>query len=218
MSPPSYVSREEGGDEARDLPFPATGLRITLCRKLGVDTRRKCMLSLRLASPSSLLGRLIHSGLFSSSETPVRCARTRISLFCPSAALPYPAVQPRSRLLANMAPQRRLNQLLNELTAVPAPIGTLKLGDITYEVPASLTPSKLSRSTYLLDILDPINLDNLHFLLQKYILGQDVFLVSQPGPYARRLALTFARSGLAMLLICLWLADAMKEQYHQCGV
>ncbi|THH30493.1 hypothetical protein EUX98_g3701 [Antrodiella citrinella] len=28
-------------------------------------------------------------------------------------------------------------------------------------------------------------------MLQKYILGQDVFLLSQPGPYARRLAMTF---------------------------
>ncbi|KAF4613211.1 hypothetical protein D9613_011059 [Agrocybe pediades] len=93
-----------------------------------------------------------------------------------------------------MAPssQRRLNQLLNELKETPAPIGTLKLGDITYEVPASSTPSRLARSPNLLDVNDPVNLDNLHFLLQKYLLGQDIFLVSQPGPYARRLALTFA--------------------------
>ncbi|EPQ51988.1 hypothetical protein GLOTRDRAFT_132574 [Gloeophyllum trabeum ATCC 11539] len=38
---------------------------------------------------------------------------------------------------------------------------------------------------------DPVNLNNLHFMLQKYLLGQDVFLLSQPGPYARRLAMTF---------------------------
>jgi len=92
-----------------------------------------------------------------------------------------------------MAPQRRLNQLLSELKEAPEPVGTLKLGDITYEVPASLTPSRLPRSSTLLDVNDPVNLDNLHFILQKYLLGQDVFLVSQPGPYARRLALTFAR-------------------------
>lgn len=92
-----------------------------------------------------------------------------------------------------MAPQRRLNQLLSELKEAPEPIGTLKLGDITYEVPASLTPSRLPRSSTLLDVSDPVNLDNLHFILQKYLLGQDVFLVSQPGPYARRLALTFAK-------------------------
>jgi len=92
-----------------------------------------------------------------------------------------------------MAPQRRLNQLLSELKEAPEPIGTLKLGDITYEVPASLTPSRLPRTSSLLDVNDPVNLDNLHFILQKYLLGQDVFLVSQPGPYARRLALTFAK-------------------------
>ena len=92
-----------------------------------------------------------------------------------------------------MAPQRRLNLLLNELKVAPEPVGTLKLGDITYEVPASLTPSRLARTAHLLDINDPVNLNNLHFILQKYLLGQDVFLVSQPGPYARRLALTFAR-------------------------
>lgn len=92
-----------------------------------------------------------------------------------------------------MAPQRRLNQLLSELTPKPGPIGTLKLGDITYEVPASLETSRLARTAHLLDVNDPVNLDNLHFMLQKYLLGQDVFLVSQPGPYARKLALTFAR-------------------------
>ncbi|KAK0451876.1 AAA domain-containing protein [Armillaria borealis] len=74
----------------------------------------------------------------------------------------------------------------------PGSIGTLKLGAIEYEVPASLNPSRLPRSKALLDIRDPANVDNLHFMLQKYLLGQDVFLVSQPGPYARRLALTFA--------------------------
>lgn len=92
-----------------------------------------------------------------------------------------------------MSSQRRLNQLLRELTPAPGPIGTLKLGDIIYEVPASLTPSRLPKSSQLLDVKDPVNLDSLHFMLQKYLLGQDVFLVSQPGPYARRLAMTFAR-------------------------
>jgi hypothetical protein len=92
-----------------------------------------------------------------------------------------------------MVAQRRLSQLLSELRPTPAPVGTLKLGDITYDVPVSLTPSRLPHSGELLDIQDPMNLDNLHFMLQKYLLGQDIFLVSQPGPYARRLALTFAR-------------------------
>uniref|UniRef100_A0A0W0GBJ0 ATPase dynein-related AAA domain-containing protein n=1 Tax=Moniliophthora roreri TaxID=221103 RepID=A0A0W0GBJ0_MONRR len=106
-----------------------------------------------------------------------------------------------------MVPQRRLARLVHELQPSPTAIGTLKLRDITYEVTESLTPSRLpsitgwkssgnelnTRGTYLLDARDPVNLDNLHFLLQKFLLGQDVFLVGQPGaPYARRLALTFA--------------------------
>ena len=89
--------------------------------------------------------------------------------------------------------QRRLAQIVKELAPPPPSVGTLKLGDISYEVPTSFTPSRLVRNPFLLDIQDPVNLDNLHFLLQKFLLGQDVFLVSQPGPYARRLALTFAR-------------------------
>ena len=99
--------------------------------------------------------------------------------------------------------QRRLDGISKAFAPIPQPVGTLKLGDITYDVPPSLSPSRLPRSKtrssvfqdqkQLLDVQDPINLDHLHFLLQKYVLGQDVFLVSQPGPYARRLALTFAR-------------------------
>jgi von Willebrand factor A domain-containing protein 8 len=92
-----------------------------------------------------------------------------------------------------MAPQRRLNHILNELSPALPSIGTLKLGDITFEVPASHSPSRLSHSGEILDMRNPVNVDNLHFLLQKYLLGQDVFLVSQPGPYARHLALTFAK-------------------------
>lgn len=92
-----------------------------------------------------------------------------------------------------MTSQRRLNQILNELKPALPTAGTLKLGDITYEVPTALVPTRLPRTTKLLEPRDGVNLDNLHFMLQKYLLGQDIFLVSQPGPYARRLALTFAR-------------------------
>lgn len=92
-----------------------------------------------------------------------------------------------------MGAQRRLNQIFNELKPHPPTVGTLKLGDISYEIPTALTPTRLPRTAVLLDPKDGINLDNLHFMLQKYLLGQDIFLVSQPGPYARRLAMTFAR-------------------------
>ncbi|KAI0786986.1 AAA domain-containing protein [Abortiporus biennis] len=98
--------------------------------------------------------------------------------------------------------QRRLAQLLLELSSRTTPqVGTLKLGDINFPIHASLTPSRLPHSgPTLLDIHDSVNANNLYFMLQKYILGQDVFLLSQPGPYARRLAMTFCRQALVVFL------------------
>ncbi|KAJ6481917.1 AAA domain-containing protein [Mycena sanguinolenta] len=90
--------------------------------------------------------------------------------------------------------KRRLAHMLDTLAAPTETVGTLTLGDIAYEIPVASEPSKLphTRSEDLLDVNDPVNADNLHFMLQKFLLGQDIFLVSQPGPYARRLAMTFA--------------------------
>lgn len=88
---------------------------------------------------------------------------------------------------------RRLRHILQSISTPRPSIGTLNLGSISYDVPESLTPSRLPRLTNALDIEDPANRDHLHFMLQKYLLGQDIFLVSQPGPYARRLAMTFCR-------------------------
>jgi len=97
------------------------------------------------------------------------------------------------------APHARLKKLLSELSPStsrsPQTIGTLELGGISYDVPASLDPMRLphcNTSTYL-DVRDGFNYDGLHFMLQKFLLGQDIFLLSQPGPYARRLAMTFCR-------------------------
>ncbi|KAF9530652.1 AAA domain-containing protein [Crepidotus variabilis] len=93
-----------------------------------------------------------------------------------------------------MAARRRLDQLVHEFSPQPEIIGSFKLGGIEYQVPASTTPTRLPhlKAHDALDLNDSVNLDNIHFMLQKYLLGQDVFLVSQPGPYARRLALAFA--------------------------
>ncbi|TFK29464.1 hypothetical protein FA15DRAFT_344640 [Coprinopsis marcescibilis] len=130
-----------------------------------------------------------------------RCNRRTSSLLCTTKISRSTVFQnvPGPRPLSHFVPrptedmaQRRLAQIVKELTPSPPIVGTLKLGDISYEVPTSLTPARLPRSEFLLDMQDPVNLDNLHFMLQKFLLGQDVFLVSQPGPYARRLALTFA--------------------------
>lgn len=90
--------------------------------------------------------------------------------------------------------QRRLTRLLQELAQPPPTIGTLSLGEIAFDVHASVSPTRLPHSdNTLLDAEDTFNANNLHFILQKYLLGQDVFLLSQPGPYARRLAMTFCR-------------------------
>jgi von Willebrand factor A domain-containing protein 8 len=90
-------------------------------------------------------------------------------------------------------PQQRLKGILNALSPPTRVVGTLKVADITYDIPTALTPSRLPRASELLDVHDEHVKRDLHFLLQKYVLGQDISLVSQPGPYARRLAMTFAR-------------------------
>ncbi|KAI0074593.1 hypothetical protein K474DRAFT_1709721 [Panus rudis PR-1116 ss-1] len=88
--------------------------------------------------------------------------------------------------------QRRLSQLLHELSRRPAQIGTLKLGDVSFPIHEALTPSRLPHNEEAqLDAHDSVTANNLYFILQKFVLGQDVFLLSQPGPYARRLAMTF---------------------------
>ncbi|KAH8982346.1 AAA domain-containing protein [Lactarius hatsudake] len=89
-----------------------------------------------------------------------------------------------------MSSARRLKRIQNALAASTEIIGTLTLGDISYPVPASTTPSRLPRLSPL-DPNDARTREHLYFLLQRFVLDQDVFLLSQPGPYARRLALTF---------------------------
>ncbi|KAJ6453645.1 AAA domain-containing protein [Mycena vitilis] len=120
----------------------------------------------------------------------LRLAPTRLS----STARLFAIRLSRPIAMASSTPKRRLAHILDALSPPTETVGTLTLGDITYAVPASAHPLRLphSRAQDLLDVDDAVNADNLHFMLQKYLLGQDVFLVSQPGPYARRLALTFA--------------------------
>ncbi|KAH9010140.1 AAA domain-containing protein [Lactarius hengduanensis] len=89
-----------------------------------------------------------------------------------------------------MSSARRLKRIQNALAPSTEIIGTLTLGDISYPVPASRTPSRLPRLSPL-DPNDARTREHLYLLLQKFVLDQDVFLLAQPGPYARRLALTF---------------------------
>lgn len=72
-------------------------------------------------------------------------------------------------------------------------LGTFTLGpNVTIPVFKPEHPKRLPSDRLLLNLDDPISLEHLEFLGKKWQLGQDVFLLSAPGPYARRLTLTFA--------------------------
>lgn len=72
-------------------------------------------------------------------------------------------------------------------------LGTFTLGpNVTIPVFQPKLPERLPSERLLLNLDDPIALEHLEFLAKKWQLGQDVFLLSPPGPYARRLSLTFA--------------------------
>ncbi|KZV72548.1 hypothetical protein PENSPDRAFT_674901 [Peniophora sp. CONT] len=85
---------------------------------------------------------------------------------------------------------RRLARIQHELAPAPTSIGSLTFGDITVDLPTSVTPSRLPHLQPL-DINDAGVRDDLHWMLQKFLLGQDIFLLGQPGPYARKLVMTF---------------------------
>lgn len=75
----------------------------------------------------------------------------------------------------------------------PEQLGTLRIGG-SVELPV-YEPKEVARlpdERLLLSLEDPITLESLEWMAKKYALGQDMFLLCQPGPYARRLALTFA--------------------------
>lgn len=72
-------------------------------------------------------------------------------------------------------------------------LGTLRLGpNVELPVYAPRDQTRLPDERLLLSLEDPITLESLEWMAKKYGLGQDMFLLSQPGPYARRLTLTFA--------------------------
>ncbi|SPO39671.1 uncharacterized protein PSFLO_05152 [Pseudozyma flocculosa] len=73
------------------------------------------------------------------------------------------------------------------------PLGTLKLGpNVSIPVFEARDPTRLPSERLLLNLDDPLVLEHLEFLGKKWQLRQDVFLLAPPGPYARRLSLTFA--------------------------
>ena len=124
--------------------------------------------------------------------------------------------------ITNTPATRRLAHIFSSITSSQETVGELTLGGITHHVRRSLEPSRLvhlreedllareyhleagqgngnrpalnSTSIQRWAVEGPQGVvDDLKFVLQKYLLGQDVFLLGQPGVYARRLAMTFAK-------------------------
>ncbi|KAK4700971.1 von Willebrand factor A domain-containing protein 8, partial [Phenoliferia sp. Uapishka_3] len=115
---------------------------------------------------------------------------------------------------------KRLAHLHSSLSTPPKPapelLGTLNLGSISLPIHATNDPERTARLIHPLDIKDPTIAAHLFWITQKVILGQgssspshpphqsntlanphsppqktDIFLLQSPGPFARRLALTF---------------------------
>ncbi|GAA5909649.1 hypothetical protein JCM8208_003837 [Rhodotorula glutinis] len=70
-------------------------------------------------------------------------------------------------------------------------LGHLTLDDLRVPVYETRDVARLPRDDLLLDAADPVVRGEIEFLMKKWGLGQDVFLLSSPGPYTRRLAQTF---------------------------
>jgi hypothetical protein len=96
-----------------------------------------------------------------------------------------------------MTPTNRLKALSHVLSSAES-TGELRLGELRYPVPSAKDATRLPTLSTgeLLDWRDEggYTNENLEWLLKKHILGQDVFLVGEPGGlYARRLIMTFCR-------------------------
>ncbi|BGP19567.1 hypothetical protein JCM10213_000167 [Rhodosporidiobolus nylandii] len=71
-------------------------------------------------------------------------------------------------------------------------LGHLTLGDLRLPVHEPGDPYRLPlREELLLDVEDEAVRGEVEWLMKKWALGQDLFLLTSPGPYTRRLALTF---------------------------
>ena len=70
---------------------------------------------------------------------------------------------------------------------------TISIGDVTKVLKEPLNPENVPRS-YLPkdeDNLPKETLKHLKWILQKDLLGQDIFLIGRPGPLRRQLALQY---------------------------
>ncbi|GAA5845377.1 hypothetical protein JCM3766R1_006337 [Sporobolomyces carnicolor] len=107
------------------------------------------------------------------------------------------AQKPRAPAVESTQASIRIDSITKGLSLRPIPdtrtlLGHLTLNDHDLRVPVFETndPARLPRGE-LLDSRDPDISREIAWLMKKWELGQDVFFVSSPGPFARRLALTF---------------------------
>ncbi|GAA5826620.1 hypothetical protein JCM11251_002821 [Rhodosporidiobolus azoricus] len=101
-------------------------------------------------------------------------------------------------------PATRLAQLSRSFTSAPQLstssqhhhaerplLGHLTSGEIQLPVYDPVDKERLPREDLLLDVEDAAVQREVEWFMMKWELGQDIFLLSSPGPYTRRLALTF---------------------------
>ncbi|SCZ96734.1 BZ3500_MvSof-1268-A1-R1_Chr4-1g06667 [Microbotryum saponariae] len=154
----------------------------------------------------------MHRRLFSTSSY-TRCHRLAPLLASLSSSRRPCVLTPRLPTIRTMSkPHQRLNHLLSSTgSRSPSPaekrgelLGTLKIGDLSVPVYEAVDKERCVRQEggNVLDfeasgegagtLGDDRLGEDLVWMCKKYLLGQDMFLYSPPGPYARRLALTFA--------------------------
>lgn len=95
-----------------------------------------------------------------------------------------------------MSAGRRVEQITRQITSTRddstgASLGTLRIGPHSLAITPCEDESRLPRS-HLLDPHDPYTAAQLSWLLSIYLLKRDVFLISAPGPYARRLVVRWS--------------------------
>eukprot|EP00079_Xenopus_tropicalis_P021730 XP_012813198.1 PREDICTED: von Willebrand factor A domain-containing protein 8 [Xenopus tropicalis] len=92
-----------------------------------------------------------------------------------------------------------LNQLINHHGAIPHTVfrcqststgDTVSIGDVSYKVKFPKNP-ELVPQNYIPDPLSHANVQHLRWIMQKDLLGQDIFLIGPPGPLRRSIAMQY---------------------------
>ncbi|XP_075708404.1 von Willebrand factor A domain-containing protein 8 isoform X2 [Rhinoderma darwinii] len=92
------------------------------------------------------------------------------------------------------------NQLLNYRGITPQPVllrshttssgDTINIGDVSYKVKTPRNPELVPQS-YISDPLSQSVVQHLRWIMQKDLLGQDIFLIGPPGPLRRAIAMQY---------------------------